>query len=85
MSALQQQYHNELKKEVDGEFSSISSATKKQSAEDTVEREDGQTDELQQVEKDAGAMSRLVMSRKKRGLLEAIEVILLTLLCPFFY
>lgn len=74
MSVLQEQYHIELKKELHGEqFSSIPSAIKSKSAEDSG---DGAEilPELQRVADDAANMSKVVMSRKKRRLYEAMKI-----------
>lgn len=84
MSVLQEQYHSELKKELHGEqFSSIPSVIKSKSAEDTGDVEEI-LPELQRVADDAANMSKVVMSRKKRRLYEAMKVILLTLFVPYY-
>lgn len=69
MIALEKQYHDELKRELEGVpySSSVSNVA------ETGGREEPLPD-LQQIAEDAANMSKVVMSRKKRGLLEAIEV-----------
>lgn len=76
MMALEKQYHDELKKELEG----VPYSNKHSSVAETEDGEEPVVD-LQQVAEDAANMSKVVMSRKKRGLLEAIEVKLQSLLC----
>lgn len=76
MMALEKQYHDELKKELEG----VPYSNKRSSVAETEDGEEPVVD-LQQVAEDAANMSKVVMSRKKRGLLEAIEVKLQSLLC----
>ncbi|KAI3446203.1 hypothetical protein Pfo_002868 [Paulownia fortunei] len=69
MSMLEKQYHEELKLELQGaQYSALSSDIEGGDAEgDTVP-------DLQQLSEDAANMSKVVMSRKKRKLLEAMEI-----------
>ncbi|KAK4437691.1 Pescadillo [Sesamum alatum] len=69
MSMLEKQYHEELKLELQGaEYSALSSDIEGRDAEaDTIP-------DLQQLAKDADNMSKVVMPRKKRKLLEAMEI-----------
>lgn len=74
MSILEKQYHDELKMELQGvQYSSVSNANKQNSAED-VEAGEKSLSDLQQVEKDHANIEKVVMSRKKRGLLEAMKI-----------
>ncbi|CAL5371802.1 unnamed protein product [Camellia sinensis] len=74
MSILEKQYHDELKMELQGvQYSSVSNANKQNSAEDMEAGEKSLSD-LQQVEKDHANIEKVVMSRKKRGLLEAMKI-----------
>lgn len=73
MSVLQKQYHDELKRELQGaQYSVISNASKEKYADDTEAKGDSLPD-LRQVAEDVANMSKVLMSRKKRGLLEAME------------
>lgn len=76
MMTLEKQYHDELKMELDGfkYSSSVSAATKQKSDEDMETFEEPLPD-VQQIS--TADMSKLLMSRKKRGLYEAMKVILL--------
>ncbi|KAL0422847.1 UNVERIFIED_CONTAM: Pescadillo [Sesamum latifolium] len=69
MSMLEKQYHEELKVELQGaEYSAPSSDIEGRDAEgDTIP-------DLQQLAEDAANMSKVVMPRKKRKLLEAMEI-----------
>lgn len=76
LSILQKQHLDELNKEVKGEKVSFeSNVSDKKSATDT---EDVEVDHLQEG-KDEEAMLKSSMSRKQRGLYEAIQVDLLIL------
>lgn len=73
VSALEKQYHEELKRELQGtQHSTISN-------DNNVNTE--LVPDLQQIAKDADSMSKMVMSRKRRNVLEAAEVTSLILLC----
>ncbi|KDO55160.1 hypothetical protein CISIN_1g040664mg [Citrus sinensis] len=69
---LEKQYHDELKMELDGfkYSSSVSDATKQKSGEDMETGEEPLPD-VQQISTED--MSKLLMSRKKRGLYEAMK------------
>lgn len=84
MMALEKQYHEEVKMELQGVPYS-SSVTTQTSVQDMEVGEESLPD-LQQVAEDTTNMSKVMMSRKKRGLLEAIEVKLqLFLKCFLFF
>lgn len=70
MSILQEQYHQELKMEVEGtHYTSVpTTGIKKKIAEDTDD------DTLQQFAEDDDNMSKVAMSRKKRRLYEAMKI-----------
>lgn len=74
---LEKQYHDELKIELEG---SVFSNKKADDLPDVVDKDDTQEandhvdDANKQAEKDAADISKALMSRKQRGLLEAIEV-----------
>lgn len=82
MMTLEKQYHDELKTELQG-IPYSSSATKQTSVED-MEVGEVSLPDLQQVAEDTTNMSKVMMPRKKRGLLEAIQVKLPTILKYFF-
>ncbi|CAI9111476.1 OLC1v1011704C1 [Oldenlandia corymbosa var. corymbosa] len=73
MNIRQTQYHNELRMELKGtQYSSIINA----STQDTVERRDTEespSDSIQTA-KDADDMSKIGVSRRTRGLIEAMEI-----------
>lgn len=86
MMALEKQYHDELKMELEGnEYSSSASDKNKQisgeDSDDEEAREEESLPDMQDIANDAANMSTLLMSRKKRGLYEAMKVMLLTLIC----
>ncbi|XAR51908.1 hypothetical protein NMG60_11006704 [Bertholletia excelsa] len=75
MSALEKQYHEELKKELQGfQFSSILNANKQNTTEDREAHEEESVPDLQQEVADAANMSKVVMSRRRRKIYEAIEI-----------
>lgn len=76
MMLLEKQYHDDLKMELQD----VSSINKQSSAEDMESKEELLRD-VQQSAMDSEDLSRLMMSRKKRGLAKAIEVTLLAMLC----
>lgn len=80
MMALEKQYHDELTMELRGnQYSSSASDKNKQiSGEDSMDVEAREEESLPDIAND---MSTLLMSRKQRGLYEAMKVILLTLIC----
>ncbi|XP_021299098.1 pescadillo homolog [Herrania umbratica] len=69
MMLLEKQYHDDLKMELQG----VSSINKQSSAEDMESKEELLRD-VQQSAMDSEDLSRLMMSRKKRGLAKAIEM-----------
>lgn len=74
ISALQEQYHKELKLELQGEhYSSVSSETKQNAALNT-ETSEASAPDLQQIDEDVTNMSKIVMPRKKRKLYEAMQI-----------
>ncbi|KAA8530201.1 hypothetical protein F0562_004910 [Nyssa sinensis] len=74
MSILQKQYHDELKMELQGvQYSSVSNVNKQKSAEDAEAQEDSLPD-MQQIVEDNANLSKVVMSRKKRRLYEAMQI-----------
>jgi pescadillo protein len=80
----QKQYLNELKLEVDGvQYSSTASDNKQSSSKKTEARES--EPDLQQIVQDHANMSTVLMSRRMKGILEAIEVNLSIMLFLFFY
>ena len=74
MMLLEKQYHDDLKMELQG----VSTINKQSSAENMESKEESLPD-VQQSAIDTEDPSRLMMSRKKRGLAIAIEVTLLAL------
>ncbi|KAG8368155.1 hypothetical protein BUALT_Bualt15G0015600 [Buddleja alternifolia] len=71
MSILEKQYHEELKLELQGvQHSALSSDIKGKG--EAVEEDAGP--DLQQIAEDAANMSKVVMPRRKRKLLEAMEI-----------
>jgi pescadillo protein len=78
MATLEKQYHEELQRELQG---AVMKKSKQGSEEDAKASEESVPDP-KQIAEDIDTMSKLVMSRKKRGLLEAIEV---TLINHLFY
>lgn len=77
MSALEKQYHEELKREFQGaEYSTISNEREKDVPKDNNDANTESVPDEQQIAKDADNMSKMVMSRKRRNILEAAEVTL---------
>ncbi|KAJ0112827.1 hypothetical protein Patl1_02820 [Pistacia atlantica] len=79
MMALEKQYHDELKMELQGNQYSSSAADKNKqiSGEDSDNeeaREEESLPDMQDTAKDAANMSTLLMSRKTRGLYEAMKI-----------
>lgn len=72
MMAYEKQYHDELKMELDG-IPYSSSTSKQVPVEDTEVGEEPIPD-TQQIAEDSANMSKVLMSRKKKGLYEAIQV-----------
>ncbi|XP_052197651.1 pescadillo homolog [Diospyros lotus] len=74
MSMHQKQYHDELKMELEGaQYSSVLSLNKQKPSEEVEAGEESILD-LQQVADDAANMSKVVMSRRKRRLYEAMQI-----------
>ncbi|CAK9167541.1 unnamed protein product [Ilex paraguariensis] len=72
MSILEKQYHDELKIELQGvQYSSVSNTSKQNSVDETEAGGESLPD-LQQIAEDAASISKVVTSRKKRRLYEAI-------------
>ena len=79
MLALENQYHNELQLELQGvQYSSSVSNMNKQSSVEDAEAWEESLPNMQQIAEDTTTMSKVVMSRKKRRLYEAMQVTLLT-------
>nr|GMC87786.1 pescadillo homolog [Ipomoea batatas] len=75
MSALEKQYHEELKREFQGvEYSTISNEREKDAPKDNNDANTESVPDEQQIAKDADNMSKMVMSRKRRNILEAAEI-----------
>lgn len=76
IAALQEQYHNELKLELQGaNYSSVSNDAI-QNATLNSEAVEASVPDLQQIAEDAANMSKVLMPRKKRKLYEAMQVLL---------
>ncbi|KAL6007119.1 hypothetical protein ACLOJK_032615 [Asimina triloba] len=75
MAMLEKQYHEELKMELQGISYSetLSNKNLKSSVEDPDAKVDSRPD-LEQVVEDAEKMSKVLMSRKKKGIYEAIQI-----------
>ncbi|MED6187371.1 hypothetical protein PIB30_075807 [Stylosanthes scabra] len=74
MMILEQQYHNDLKKELQGvTYGKMDSNVDKQTSTKEVQTEEESTPNAQQKD-DADDMGTLMMSRKKRKLLEAMKI-----------
>lgn len=72
---LEQQYHDELNMELQGvTFSAAVSSGNSQIPVGNVDVEEGTKKILDQVAEDELNLSKVSMSRKQRGLMEAIEV-----------
>lgn len=72
MKALEKQYHDELKMEL--QRVPYSSSTSKQVSVEETEAGEETLPDIQQIAEDAANMSKIVMPRKKRGLYEAIQI-----------
>jgi pescadillo protein len=80
----QNQYLDELKLEVDGvQYSSTASDNKQSSSKGTEARES--EPDLQQIVQDYANRSTVVMSRRKRGMYEAMQVNLSIMLLVLLY
>lgn len=79
MLALERQYHDELQLELQGVqySSSVSDMTKQSSVKDSEAQEES-LPSMEQIAEDSTTLSKLVMSRKKRRLYEAMQVTLFT-------
>ncbi|GMH06776.1 hypothetical protein Nepgr_008616 [Nepenthes gracilis] len=74
MLNLEKQYHEELKMELQGvQYTPSTTAIRQSSIEDTEARV-GSPSELDQTAEDTGNMAKLVMSRRERGLYEAMQI-----------
>ncbi|KAF5740406.1 pescadillo isoform X1 [Tripterygium wilfordii] len=75
MMTLEKQYHDELKKELQGvhDLSSVSNAIEQSPGKDAEAVKETLPD-LKQIAEDAENMSTIVMSRKKRGLYKAMQI-----------
>ncbi|XP_059670109.1 pescadillo homolog [Cornus florida] len=74
MSNLQRQYHDELKMELRGErYPPVLNVDNQNPVEDT-EASDEYLPDLQQIAEDNDSMSKLLMSRAKRNLFEAMKI-----------
>ncbi|XP_062212124.1 pescadillo homolog [Phragmites australis] len=78
LEMLEKQYHDELKMEYEGITFSNLSNSRAENPPDAVEKDDTRSDHEEdankQAEKDAADITKSLMSRKQRGLLEAIEI-----------
>lgn len=76
MLVLEKQYHDELKMELQGVpySSSVQNTNKEGSVEDTEAEVRDSVPDLQQIAEDSANMSKIVMSRKKRKLYEAMQI-----------
>ncbi|KAL6893701.1 hypothetical protein ACP4OV_007799 [Aristida adscensionis] len=79
LDMLEKQYHEELKMEYEGITFSNLSNKKANNAPDALDKDDTQEahaeDADKQADKDAADITKTLMSRKQRGLLEAIELL----------
>ncbi|KAK6928379.1 BRCT domain [Dillenia turbinata] len=74
MKALEQQYHDELKIELQGVgYSSAPSAITQNTSEDAEAKEESGPN-LNQIAEDAASMAKVAMPRKKRRLYEAMQI-----------
>lgn len=80
---LEKQYHDELKMELQGV--SYSSSTSKQVSVEEMEVREESLPNAEQIAQDTANMSKVVMSRKKRRLYEAIEVTILMFKCTCLF
>ncbi|XP_030544711.1 pescadillo homolog [Rhodamnia argentea] len=75
MATLEKQYHDELKLELEGaQYSSSMINQNMESNAASGEAREKPVPDLQQIADDSANMSKIVMSRKKRRLLEAMEI-----------
>ncbi|CAN6309723.1 unnamed protein product [Urochloa humidicola] len=78
LEMLEKQYHDELKMEIDGVTFSNLSNKKADKSPDTMDKDDTKSDheddESKQAEKDSADISTSLMTRKERGLYEAIKI-----------
>jgi len=73
MTIEQNQYLDELKMEVDGVQHSSTASDNKQSSSKETEARESEPD-LQQIVQDHAKMSEVLMSRRKRGIYEAMQI-----------
>lgn len=75
MMALEKQYHDELKLELQGvKPSAISNVDKQLPDQQSEGREDSNLPDYQQIAEDTDNLSKVMMSRKKKSLYEAMQV-----------
>ncbi|CAL4943873.1 unnamed protein product [Urochloa decumbens] len=78
LEMLEKQYHDELKMEIDGVTFSNLSNKKADKSPDTMDKDDTkldhEDDESKQAEKDSADISTSLMTRRERGLYEAIKI-----------
>ncbi|CAL4935415.1 unnamed protein product [Urochloa decumbens] len=78
LEMLEKQYHDELKMEIDGVTFSNLSNKKADKSPDTMDKDDTKLDhgddESKQAEKDSADISTSLMTRRERGLYEAIKI-----------
>ncbi|CAN6298153.1 unnamed protein product [Urochloa humidicola] len=79
LEMLEKQYHDELKMEIDGVTFSNLANKKADKSPDTMDKDDDtksdhEDDESKQAEKDSADISTSLMTRKERGLYEAIKI-----------
>ena len=79
MMALEKQYHDELKLEIEGRqyHSAISKVDKQSSGEESEGGEDSNLPDYQQIAEDNSNLSLVLMSRNIRGIYKATQVIYL--------
>lgn len=70
----EKKYHEELKMEIEGTTFSNLSNKKADSAADVTDEDDETQAAMEQAEKDADDIAKSVVSRKKRGLMEAMKI-----------
>ncbi|GAA0186520.1 RNA metabolism protein [Lithospermum erythrorhizon] len=74
MFQLEKQYHNELEKELQGTPFSSDLHAKSQKVDEGMDHEDESAPEIEQFARDKGELDKISMSRKKKKLLEAMEI-----------
>lgn len=80
MMILEQQYHNDLKKELQGvTYTSAGSNVEKETSAGVVQTGESTTNVQENVD-DVADLSKLMMSRRNRKILEAMQVIFFSFL-----